>query len=97
LSRDAGAFHAGELLYVFDNLHAYPWLIEDADRALAELASSYWVNFIVNGDPNGPGQPNWPSYRSEGGPVMILDMPHNTGPDEWRERHMFLRHATGAG
>ncbi len=25
-SRDAGAFHAGELLYVFDNLHAFPWL-----------------------------------------------------------------------
>jgi para-nitrobenzyl esterase len=23
-SRDAGAFHAGEILYVFDNLHAFP-------------------------------------------------------------------------
>ena len=37
-SRDAGAFHAGELLYVFDNLHAFPWLHEDADRELAKLA-----------------------------------------------------------
>ena len=45
-SRDAGAFHAGELLYVFDNLHAFPWLHEDADRELAKLASSYWVNFV---------------------------------------------------
>jgi para-nitrobenzyl esterase len=90
-SRDAGAFHAGELLYVFDNLHAHPWLIDDADRALARLASSYWVNFVTNGDPNGPGLPRWPSYRSEGGPVMTLDTPHNTGPEEWRERHMFLR------
>ena len=35
-SRDAGAFHAGEILYVFDNLDAFPWLIDDADRALAE-------------------------------------------------------------
>jgi para-nitrobenzyl esterase len=96
-SRDAGAFHAAELIYVFDNLHAHPWLIEDADRALAELASSYWVNFVANGDPNGPGLPRWPSYRSEGAPVMTLDTPHNTGPEEWRERHIFLRWATGGG
>jgi para-nitrobenzyl esterase len=93
-SRDAGAFHAGELLYVFDNLHAHPWLIDDADRALAQLASSYWVNFVATGDPNGPGLPRWPSYRSEGAPVMMLDIPHNTGPEEWRERHIFLRAAT---
>ena len=57
-SRDAGAFHAGELLYVFDNLDAFPWLHEDADRELAKLASSYWINFVRNGDPNGPAQ--WP-------------------------------------
>jgi carboxylesterase type B len=94
LSRDAGAFHAGELLYVFDNLHAHPWLIEDDDRALAQLASSYWLNFVMNGDPNGAGLPRWPSYRTYGSPVMILDIPHNTGPEEWRERHLFLRQAT---
>jgi para-nitrobenzyl esterase len=94
LSRDAGAFHAGELLYVFDNLHAFPWAIDDADRALAKLASSYWVNFVANGDPNGLGLPRWPSYRSEGGPVMALDTPHKAGPEEWRERHMFLKAAT---
>ncbi len=29
-SRDAGAFHAGEILYVFDNLDAFPWLIEES-------------------------------------------------------------------
>jgi para-nitrobenzyl esterase len=93
-SRDAGAFHAGELLYVFDNLHAHPWLIEDADRALAKLASSYWVNFVRNGDPNGNDLPHWPSHRSEGDPVMALDSPHKAGPEEWRERHVFLRQAT---
>ncbi|HEY1865226.1 MAG TPA: carboxylesterase family protein [Roseiarcus sp.] len=92
-SRDAGAFHAGELLYVFDNLDAHPWAIDDADRALAQLTSSYWVNFVMNGDPNGPGLPHWSSYRSEGSPVMTLDTPHKTGPEEWRERHMFLRQA----
>ena len=60
----------------------------------AELASRYWVNFVANGNPNGPGLPRWPSYRSEGAPVMMLDIPHNAGPEEWRERHVFLRTAT---
>jgi para-nitrobenzyl esterase len=82
------------LLYVFDNLHAFPWLHEDADREVAKLASSYWVNFVANGDPNGPNLPHWPSHRSEGAPVMALDSPHRAGPEEWRERHMFLRAAT---
>ncbi|MGH6797697.1 MAG: carboxylesterase/lipase family protein, partial [Roseiarcus sp.] len=92
-SRDAGAFHAGELLYVFDNLQACPWLIDDADRALAKLASSYWINFVASGDPNGRGLPRWPSYRSAGAPVMALDTPPKAGPEEWRERHMFLEGA----
>jgi para-nitrobenzyl esterase len=95
LSRDAGAFHAGEILYVFENLDAFPWLIDDADRALARLASSYWVNFVRSGDPNGPGLPHWPSYRSPGAPVMILDTPAKAGPEEWRQRHIFLRQAAG--
>jgi para-nitrobenzyl esterase len=96
-SREAGAFHAGEILYVFDNLHAFPWLIDDADRALASLASSYWINFVNTGDPNGPGLPHWPSYRSAGAPVMALDTPAKAEPEEWRERHMFLNRAVEAG
>ena len=97
MSRGAGAFHAGELLYVFDNLHACPWLIDDADRALAKLASSYWVNFVISGDPNGSGLPLWPSYRSASAPVMMLDTPPKAGPEQWRERHMFLKEAMQKG
>ena len=95
-SRDAGAFHAGEILYVLDNLHAFPWTIEDADRDLAKLASHYWVNFVRSGDPNGAGLPHWPSYRDAGAQVMMLDAPPRAGPEEWRERHAFLGHATDA-
>jgi para-nitrobenzyl esterase len=97
LSREAGAFHAGEILYVFDNLDAFPWLIDDADRQLAKLASSYWVNFVRNGDPNGPDLPPWPSYRGAAAPVMALDAPARAGPEEWRERHMFLKRAVDRG
>ena len=82
--------------YVFDNLHAFPWLIDDADRALARLASSYWINFVKTGDPNGPGLPRWPSYRSAGAPVMMLDEPPRAGPEEGRERHIFLQEVVSA-
>jgi para-nitrobenzyl esterase len=88
-SRSAGAFHAGEILYVFDNLHAFPWLISDADRALAQIASSYWVNFVKSGDPNGPDLPPWPSFRM--GSIMLLDAPASLAPEDGRERQIFLR------
>jgi para-nitrobenzyl esterase len=38
----------------------------DADRALSETIMSYWVNFATNGDPNGPGLPQWPRYDVTG-------------------------------
>src|SRR5208337_1687157 len=85
-SREAGAFHAGEILYVFDNLDAFPWLIDEKDRALAAIVASYWTNFIRTGDPNGAGLPPWPSFRSESGPVMKLDVPSGSVPEEGRER-----------
>ena len=72
-----GAFHASEILYVFDNLDTakLPWT--DADRRLAALMSSYWTNFAKTGDPNGPGLPPWPAYQPQGEPVMELsDQPH---------------------
>ena len=96
MSRDAGAFHASEIWYVFDNLDVCPWLIDDADRALARLASSYWINFVKTGDPNGPGLPHWPSHRGAGAPVIALAELADAGPEEWRERHAFLQEVVSA-
>jgi carboxylesterase type B len=34
--------------------------------------SSYWVNFITNGNPNGEGLPEWPSFSESPGNIMEL-------------------------
>jgi para-nitrobenzyl esterase len=69
------ATHTAEIPYVFDNLTAarvYPDTsspelasASDADRRLADLMSSYWVNFARTGNPNANGLPTWPAYRDK--------------------------------
>ena len=67
-----GAFHTGEVPYVFANLTLLkrPWT--PVDRRLAAAASSYWVRFATKGNPNGPGAPIWPAFTASSPSVMVL-------------------------
>jgi para-nitrobenzyl esterase len=88
-----GAYHSAEIVYAFHNLGASnrPW--EETDRKLAEVMSSYWVNFATTGDPNGKGLPAWPVYdlQSEramglGDRIEAVEIPNKPGLDffdEW--------------
>jgi para-nitrobenzyl esterase len=63
------AFHASEIPYVFNVVPSGDpreagFAYTDADRKLAEAMSSYWVNFVKAGDPNGSGLPLWPAYAA---------------------------------
>ena len=69
-------------------------LIEDLDRVLAKLASSYWINSIKTGEPKGTSLPRWSSYRA--GSVMKLDTPTSGAPKEGRDWQTFLRDAAAA-
>ena len=66
-----GAAHGFEIVYVYNHLSAppqrpfTPW-----DATLADMMSSYWVNFAKTGDPNGPGLPQWPAYSEQADLLM---------------------------
>jgi para-nitrobenzyl esterase len=58
-----GTLHGFEIPYTFDIPAA---LVKDRvtapDKAMAALASAYWVEFAKTGDPNGGNRPEWPRY-----------------------------------
>jgi len=70
---DFGAFHSGEIVYAYDNLHTLdrPW--EPTDREIADQMSAYWANFARNGDPNGTGLPEWEPFEPDSTKVMVFD------------------------
>ena len=57
-----GAFHSSEISYVFRTFAASDRPYSDADHALSDTISHYWVNFVKTGDPNATGLPSWPAY-----------------------------------
>jgi para-nitrobenzyl esterase len=80
-----GANHGAEMGYVFKNLGvggalglARPARPEDV--AMAELLSSYWVNFAKTGDPNGPGLPSWPAFTASAQNAMHFDAKSGARP-----------------
>jgi para-nitrobenzyl esterase len=68
-----GAFHTGEVVYAYDNLHTLdrPW--EEVDQEVATLMSSYWVNFARNGTPDGPGLPEWDAFNMQTQEALLID------------------------
>lgn len=73
----AGATHASERQYVFDNLTASPWPTAAMDQRQADQMAGYWTTFARNGDPNGGLRQAWPELGAE--PDRLLEFT-NDGP-----------------
>jgi len=69
-----GATHTADISFAFNNPKGQAtqtW--NDVDTKLADMMSSYWVNFMTKGDPNGNGLPQWPQVKELGkSKVMVL-------------------------
>ncbi|MCB0632596.1 MAG: carboxylesterase family protein [Lewinella sp.] len=68
-----GAFHSGEIVYAYHNLHTLdrPW--QAVDHQIANHMSSYWVNFARTGNPNGKGLPKWKAFKTARPNTLIID------------------------
>lgn len=68
-----GAQHASELGYVFHNLGQRGPAPQPNDIDVSDLMSTYWTNFAKNGNPNGPGLPEWPAFSASSQKVLYFD------------------------
>ncbi len=75
-----GAYHTLEQVYLYNNLATWPRPYTAVDLRLADVASSYLVNFASSGDPNKPIAtttagtvlPQWPAFALASGQLMLL-------------------------
>ena len=71
-----GCWHSGEMIYCFGNIPDSSALYDTADRELSRTMTSYWLNYMKTGDPNGAGLPVWEqSSTSE----KLLEFGENVG------------------
>ena len=94
-----GAPHGGEIAFVFGTLAAGRVTPSAEDLAVSRMAQSYWVNFAKNGDPNGPGLPNWPRHDPKKDVIFEFkpDGSAGAGPDPRKARLDVTQLNTEAG
>ena len=95
--RRMGAYHSGDLAYVFGNTDLVGINWEEWDHEIADLLSSYWTNFAKNGDPNGEGLPEWPRYQPDTDLALVVGDAVGVEPGVLKQKLDALDGALGGG
>ena len=72
-----GSPHALDLPMVFDTVGKSASMIGDGTeeaQKVADTMSAFWVSFARDGDPNGPGLPEWPAYDDAKKATMVFNV-----------------------
>jgi para-nitrobenzyl esterase len=96
-TQTAGAFHAAEILYVFDTTFPLVPAAEDGHLLVREMGDR-WFAFAATGRPDSPGRDAWPTYDVSDPRHMVFDRPRSSlsdcpaqpGLDVMRERVEWL-------
>jgi para-nitrobenzyl esterase len=85
-----GAFHTSDVPYALKTLYYWdrPW--QPVDYAVEEYMSTYLVNFVKTGDPNGSGVPTWNPYKEKEAVIMELGREPIAQPGYLLEEFKFM-------
>ena len=78
--RSFGAYHSGDLAFVFGNTNNVGLHWRADDHRLSHAMVKYWTNFAKKGDPNGEGVPQWMPFEAETFTTQLLRPDPESGP-----------------
>ena len=84
-----GTNHSGEMIYAYRNVPENK-NYDESDYKLEKIMSSYWVNFVKSGNPNGEGLPQWQTYKESNGLVLELGATVKMTEDPFTPLYQFI-------
>lgn len=78
-----GAFHTSEVPFALHTLHTWKRNWRPVDYKMERIVSSYWINFIRTGNPNGKELAVWNVYNKSDGFIQSLSDPISRSSFNW--------------